>query len=73
MKYYMVMCKRGHCGAGRYQEITFAVMATNLIEAQEQAKKMPAVKHSKGILLGREITRAEYLERRKQSAYHFYR
>ena len=52
-----------------HAEITFAMMAQNLIEAQDKAKRMPSVKHSRGILMGREITEEEYYERRKISAY----
>lgn len=69
MKYYLITCMQGHQGRGRYREITFAMMARNLIEAQDKAKKMPSVKHTRGILMGREITEEEYYERRKISAY----
>ena len=69
MKYYLITCMQGHHGRGRYSEITFAMMARNLIEAQDKAKKMPSVKHTRGILMGREITEEEYYERRKISAY----
>lgn len=69
MKYYLITCMRGHCGRGRYTEITFAMMARNLIEAQDKARKMPSVKHTRGILAGREITEEEYYERRQISAY----
>ena len=69
MKYYLITCMQGHHGRGRHAEITFAMMAQNLIEAQDKAKRMPSVKHSRGILMGREITEEEYYERRKISAY----
>ena len=69
MKYYLITCMQGHHGRGHHAEITFAMMAQNLIEAQDKAKKMPSVKHSRGILMGREITEEEYYERRKISAY----
>lgn len=69
MKYYLITCMQGHRSRGRYREITFAMMANNLIEAQDKAKRMPSVKHTRGILMGREITEEEYYERRKISAY----
>lgn len=69
MKYYMVTCHRGHCGTGHSVEIKFALKARNLLEASDKAKRMPGVKHTKGILIGHEITETEYLEYRKKSAY----
>ena len=69
MRYYFVMCRRGHCGRGRYIEIGFAFQANNMIEAMDRAKKMPAVQHTKGILEAREITVEEYKEYRQVSAY----
>lgn len=71
MKYYAITCLQGHHGKGRTpQEITFAIMAPNLLAAQDKAKKMPSVKHSRGILMGKEITEEEYYARRQVSAYH---
>lgn len=69
MKYYMITCMRGHCGIGRGTEISFAIKAANLIEAQDMARKMPGVKHTRMILCGREITLEQYQEYRQISAY----
>lgn len=69
MKYYLITCHRGHCGSNRSTEITFAFKAANLLEAQDRAKRMPSVKHTRGILYGREITEAEYIAYREKSAY----
>lgn len=69
MKFYLITCQRGHCGRGRSTEITFAIQAYNLLAAQDQAKKMPSVKHTRGILFGREITQEEYNKFRSVSAY----
>lgn len=69
MKYYMIMCQRGHVGRNRSTEIKFAFQSRNLIEAMDRAKKMPSVKHARGIIHGYEITEAEYIEYRKRSAY----
>lgn len=69
MKFYLITCQRGHCGRGRSTEITFAIQAINLLAAQDKAKKMPSVKHTRGILFGREITQKEYIEFRSVSAY----
>ena len=68
-RFFLITCHRGHCGRGHSTEITFAIQAANLIMAQDKAKRMPSVKHSRGILMGREITEEEYYERRKISAY----
>ena len=35
MKYYLITCMQGHHGRGRYTEITFAMMARNLIDADD--------------------------------------
>ena len=68
-RYFKVMCHRGHCGTGHSTEIVFAMAAENLLEAMDKARRMPAVKHTRMIISGAEITEAEYLERRRKSAY----
>lgn len=72
MKYYIVTCMRGHCGCGKGTEIKFAIRANNLLEACDKARKMPAVKHTRLALFGKEITEAEYIEYREKSAYYRY-
>lgn len=69
MKYFLITCPRGHCGSGRHTTITFAFKAKNLLDAMDMAKRMPSVKHTRGILMGKEITAAEYTEYRAKSAY----
>ena len=69
MRYWLVTCQRGHCGINRSTDITFAIMAHNLIEATDKARRMPSVKHTRGVLIGREISEAVYIEYRKTSAY----
>ena len=69
MKFYMVMCHRGHCGTGNSTEIKFAIAANNLLEACDKARRMPSVKHTRIAIFGKEITEAEYNEYRKVSAY----
>ena len=69
MKFYMVMCSRGHCGTGHSTEIKFAICAKNLLDAMDKAKRMPSVKHTRMILHGYEITEQEYNEYRERSAY----
>lgn len=69
MKFYMVMCHRGHCGIGHSTEIKFAIAANNLLEACDKAKRMPSVKHTRMAIYGKEITESEYNEFRKISAY----
>lgn len=70
MKYYKITCIKGHCGRGNNnREITFGIEAENLIQAQDKAKRMPAVKHSKGILYGCEISHEEYKDLIQRNAY----
>ena len=69
MKYFEIVCHRGHCGTGRSTEIKFVFEANNLLEACDKARKMPSVKHTKIVILGREITQQEYNSFRKVSAY----
>lgn len=72
MRYFMVTCSRGHCGTGHENTIKFAFQSKNLIEAMDAAKRMPSVKHTRGILKGYEITKIEYEEYIKVSAYRRY-
>lgn len=69
MKFYVVVCERGHCGCGRSSEIKFAIAAENMIHACNIARKMPSVKHTKMMLFAKEITEQEYNEYRQVSAY----
>lgn len=69
MKYFMVICHRGHCGCGHSTEIKFAFKARNAIEAMDMARKMPSVKHTRLAILTKEITIEEYEEYRSVSAY----
>ena len=72
MKYWIITCYRGHMGTGHSTEIKFAIKATNLIKAQDIARKMPSVKHTRMIIYGHEISAEEYFEYRKVSAYERY-
>lgn len=69
MKFFMIMCHRGHCGTGHSTEIKFAIAANNLLDACDKARKMPSVKHTRMAIYGKEITEAEYHEYRQISAY----
>lgn len=69
LKYFMIICHRGHCGCGHSTEIKFAICAKNLLDACDKAKRMPSVKHTRMAIYGREITEQEYHEYRKISAY----
>lgn len=72
MRYYMVLCHRGHCGCGNSTEIKFAIAANNLLDACDKARKMPSVKHTRMAIYGKEITEQEYNEYKKISAYERY-
>ena len=69
MKFYMIMCHRGHCGNGHSTEIKFAIRANNLLEARDKARRMPSVKHTRMEIFSKEITEQEYNEYRQISAY----
>lgn len=69
LRYFRVTCKHGHCGAGRYQPISFVFLAKDSLTAIDLAKAMPGVKHSSPVLSCVEISQAEYMEQRKESAY----
>lgn len=69
MKFYMITCSRGHCGNGHSTEIKFAIVANNLLDACDKARRMPSVKHTRVALYGREISEQEYNDYRKISAY----
>lgn len=72
MRYFMVTVERGHCGNKHSSIIKFAFESKNLIEAMDRAKKMPSVKHTRGIVFGKEITKIEYEEYISISAYDRY-
>jgi hypothetical protein len=59
-------------GTGNGTEIKFAIKANNLIQAQDIARRMPSVKHTRMIMCGHEISAEEYFEYRKVSAYERY-
>lgn len=68
-RYFKVTCVRGHAGTGHSTDITFVFEAANLLEATKQARRMPSVKHSRGILCGCEIDAETYELYRARSAY----
>lgn len=73
MKFYMITCHRGHLGSCKGTEIRFAIAAENIIEACDNARKMPSVKHSRMVIYGCEITEEKYNEYRVISAYERYK
>ena len=72
MNYYKVVAIQGHLGAGKGSTITFAVEADSIYDAMQIGRKMPMVKHNhpKAIQSVELITKEEYDELRKQSAYY---
>lgn len=68
-KFYLVTCSRGHVGIGNSSEICFAIAAKNILDACRSAKRMPSVKHTRGVLNAREISLEEYTRYRQNSAY----
>ena len=72
MKYYRFFFFFGHCGRGNSTEIVFAIKAENMTEAIKKARMMPSVKHTRLPLMGKEITKQEYNNYIKVSAYKRY-
>lgn len=74
MAYFKISVPRGHVGAYKSAEITFYFKAKDMVSALAAARRMPSVKHHAkiGFFLGKEITREEYEEARKVSAYKRY-
>ena len=68
-RYFRVTCKHGHFGNGRYQPISFSILAKDAVTAMNIAKAMPGVKHTAMVLTCQEISCAEFLNNRKVSAY----
>lgn len=69
-KYYAVTVPQGHCGAKQSRDITFYFEAYDALHAMNLARRMPSVKHSRICSKTREISKEEYLEKRKVSSYH---
>lgn len=46
-KYFKVIAKGGHLGAGNSAELVFYIKAKDAIVAMTKVKNMPAVKHDK--------------------------
>lgn len=74
MAYFKISVPRGHVGAYKSAEITFYFKAKDMVSAISAARRMPSVKHHAkiGFYSGKEITREEYEEGRKISAYEKY-
>lgn len=74
MAYFKISVPRGHVGAYKCAEITFYFKARDMMTALAAARRMPSVKHHAkiGFFSGKEITREEYEEARKISAYEKY-
>ena len=74
MGYYRIVCPRGHVGRGKSSEIVFYMKANNLPSALSAARRMPSVKHHtrREFFTGYEVSKEEYMEARKVSAYERY-
>lgn len=69
MKFYKVLCPRGHVGTKRYATITFYFAAQDAWAAMERGRKMGGVKHSRMPLSCVEISQEEYEQNRRRNAY----
>lgn len=69
VKYYKVMCERGHLGNGKSADLVFYFKAKDAYDALCKGKKMPAVKHTRCPLVVKEIEPHEYFANIHTSAY----
>lgn len=69
MRYYKVMCPRGHVGTKRYATITFYFASPDALTAMERGRRMGGVKHSRMPLSCVEISKEEYDLNRAKNAY----
>ena len=69
MKFYKVLCPRGHVGTKRYATITFYFAAQDAWTAMERGRKMGGVKHYHMPLSCVEISQEEYEQNRYRNAY----
>jgi hypothetical protein len=69
MRYYKVICPRGHVGTKRYATITFYFAAENALSAMDKGKRMGGIKHSRMPLSCQEITVDEYRANLTRNAY----
>ena len=71
MSYYKVVAKRGHVGAGKEENLIFAIEAETMYEAMQITRKMPMVKHTRNnaIVIAELITKEEFDRIRSESAY----
>lgn len=67
--YYAVTACLGHQGAKRHAPITFYFEAMSAVQAMDAAKKMPGVKHGRGIMTCWQVSKEEYTEKIRESAY----
>ena len=63
-KFWKVVARGGHVGAGNAAELIFYIEAPDALRANDAVRRFPAVKHHKNnaILKIVEITEEEYLE-----------
>ena len=68
MNYYKAVTTAGHMGAGNEGELVFYLKAPTIISAMSQAKRFPAVKHSRmpSVCM---VTKEEYEANITTSAY----
>ena len=70
MNYYKVIAVRGHVGAGRGENLIFAIEAETMYEAMQIAKRMPMVKHKSSAIKACELISKETFDiLRQDSAY----
>ena len=69
MKYYKLIVKIGHGGAGKPKDVPVYVYAENMPAAIKRAMSLPAVKHDEIPLNAKEITKEEYEQGRKEKLY----
>lgn len=67
--YFKISVKGGHMGNGRYADMSFYVIASDIFSAMKKAKKFPSVKHNKLPISAKMITEDEYNKNKNYNAY----
>ena len=76
MKFFKIMARGGHVGAGHEAELVFYIKAGDVLSAINKVRHMPAVKHDKRNVITKVIiiSEEEYNNGRKEkSAYDVYK
>jgi len=60
LKYFLFRVRAAHLGCGKHGELNVPTSGVSIVDAMDQALKIPAIQRGKGVLSGKPITREEY-------------